>query len=259
MNTSSPLHPTAGHATASAPNPSPRRLVTDAPTRMFHWLFALSFVGAYLTADSEHWRLLHVTLGYNLAGLLLFRLLYGLVGPRQVKLNLLWRKLSAAPAWFRNLRASPSVTALTGRPAQNLGMAVAIVLMLALVIPLTLSGYASYNDWGDVLGGEAFEELHEFFGNTFLLVVLAHVGLIALLSVLRRHNVARPMLTGRIDGTGPSPVAHNRSWLAALMLVAVLAFGAWQWQTSPPGLLSDTGSGHLDQGRGGDHDEEDED
>ena len=27
----------------------PGRLVTDAPTRMFHWLFALSFVGAYLT------------------------------------------------------------------------------------------------------------------------------------------------------------------------------------------------------------------
>jgi hypothetical protein len=42
---------------------APGRLVTDAPTRMFHWLFALSFLGAYLTADGEHWRLLHVTLG----------------------------------------------------------------------------------------------------------------------------------------------------------------------------------------------------
>ena len=44
------------------------RLVTDAPMRMFHWLFALSFVGAYFTAESEHWRLLHVTLGYAFAG-----------------------------------------------------------------------------------------------------------------------------------------------------------------------------------------------
>lgn len=40
---------------------------------MFHWLFALSFVGAYLSAESEHWRLLHVTLGYSFAGLLVFR------------------------------------------------------------------------------------------------------------------------------------------------------------------------------------------
>ncbi|MDP2988857.1 cytochrome b/b6 domain-containing protein, partial [Hydrogenophaga sp.] len=63
--------------------PVPTRLVIDAPTRMFHWLFALSFVGAYITADGERWRLLHVTLGYTLAGLLAFRVLYGLFGPRQ--------------------------------------------------------------------------------------------------------------------------------------------------------------------------------
>src|SRR5690349_2050321 len=53
------------------------RRVTDAPTRMFHWLFALSFAGGWLTAESEHWRALHVTLGYTMAGLLGFRLVYG--------------------------------------------------------------------------------------------------------------------------------------------------------------------------------------
>ena len=67
---------------AAIPSVVPSRLVTDAPTRMFHWLFALSFVGAYLTADGERWRLLHVTLGYTMAGLLGFRLLYGIFGPR---------------------------------------------------------------------------------------------------------------------------------------------------------------------------------
>ena len=65
---------------AAIPSVVPSRLVTDAPTRMFHWLFALSFVGAYLTADGERWRLLHVTLGYTMAGLLGFRVLYGLLG-----------------------------------------------------------------------------------------------------------------------------------------------------------------------------------
>lgn len=63
-----PVRATAQPATAKTPS----RRVTDAPTRMFHWLFALCFVGAYATADGEHWRLLHVTLGYTMAGLLGF-------------------------------------------------------------------------------------------------------------------------------------------------------------------------------------------
>ncbi|MNW02776.1 hypothetical protein D3C71_1986130 [compost metagenome] len=45
------------------------------------------------------------------------------------------------------------------------------------------------------------------------------------------------MLTGRIDGNGPDLVPKNRSWLAALLLIVVLAFGAWEWQQSPNGLL----------------------
>ena len=55
-------------------------LVWDAPVRVFHWLLVLSFAGAYLTAESERWRLVHVTLGYTLAGLLAFRLLWGVAG-----------------------------------------------------------------------------------------------------------------------------------------------------------------------------------
>lgn len=268
MKTSHSMNPAAANTTATAATRSPRRLITDAPTRMFHGLFALSFIGAYLTAESEHWRLLHVTLGYGFAGLLVFRLLYGLVGPRQARLHLLWRKLSAAPTWFQDVRDKPSMASLTGRPAQNLGMAVAIALMLSLVIPLTLTGYATYNDWGDTLGGDALEELHGFFANTFLIVVLAHVGLIALLSVLRHQNMARPMLTGRIDGHGPSPVARNRRWLAVLMLLVLLAFGAWQWHASPQGLLSDQGfstgqehdrgGGRGDGGRDARQDEDDD-
>ncbi len=46
--------------------------------------------------------LLHVTLGYTLAGLLAFRVLYGLFGPRHARLGLMLRKLSSAPAWLRS-------------------------------------------------------------------------------------------------------------------------------------------------------------
>ncbi|MBT9525036.1 MAG: cytochrome b/b6 domain-containing protein [Rhizobacter sp.] len=220
--------------------PAASRLVVDAPTRMFHWLFALSFVGAYVTAESEHWRLLHVSLGYAFAGLLVFRVLYGLFGPRQAGLGLLWRRLAGVPAWLRSLRSlvvARSFSAVNWRQGQNLTMALAVVAMLALVVPLVLSGYGTYNDWGDVLGGDWLEEVHEFVGNAFLTLVLMHLALIAVLSLLRRQNQALPMLTGRVRGNGPNLVRHNRAWLAGLLLLAVAAFGAWQWRDSPRGLI----------------------
>ncbi|MFN3570259.1 MAG: cytochrome b/b6 domain-containing protein [Polaromonas sp.] len=235
MHANPSIHTTAQAAPATA---TPGRRVIDAPTRMFHWLFALSFLGAYLTADGESWRLLHVTLGYTLAGLLVFRVLYGLLGPRQAGLGLMWRKLAGAPAWLRSLTQSRSLAGINWRQGQNLLMALAVVALLLMVLPLTLSGYATYNDWGDFLGGDWLEEVHEFFGEAFLFVVLAHLALIAGLSLLRRKNQALPMLTGRIAGTGPDLVQKNRVWLAALLLLAVLAYGAWEWQQSPSGLIS---------------------
>lgn len=250
------MHTAPDFNTAAQPDgaramPAPTRLVIDAPTRMFHWLFALSFVGAYLTADGERWRLLHVTLGYTLAGLLAFRVLYGLFGPRQAGLGQLWRKLAGAPAWLRSLTSVQSVGAVNWRQGQNLLMALAVFALLVMVVPLTLSGYGSYSDWGGWL-----EDVHEFFGEAFLAVVLGHIALIAALSLLRRKNQALPMLNGRVDGPGPHLVKNNRGWLAVLLLAAVLAFGAWQWRQSPSGLVSGQAWSGLLAGQSG-HDDDD--
>ena len=215
----------------------PSRLMIDAPTRMFHWLFALSFLGAYLTADGERWRLLHVTLGYTLAGLLAFRVLYGLIGPRQAGLGAMWRKLSSAPVWLKSITQSSAPAGINWRQGQNLLMALAVVALLMMVVPLTLSGYGAYNDWGDFLGGDWLAEVHEFFGEAFLFVVLAHLVLILGLSLLRRKNQGMPMLTGRVEGSGPNLVKKNRVWLAGLLLLAVLAYTAYEWQQSPNGLI----------------------
>ena len=223
----------------NAPGPSTqpvRRRSTDAPTRVFHWLFALSFAGAYLTAESEQWRLLHVTLGYGFAGLLVWRLLYGFVGPRQVRLGLLWSKLSAAPVWFQTLRSGNGPWPALARQGSHIAMALAVLLMLALVLPLVLSGYATYNEWGGAWAEDALEEAHEFLGNAFLAIALGHVGLIAVLSVIRRQNMARPMLDGRLPGQGPSPVMHQRLALAMLMVMVWASFVAWHLQASAQDL-----------------------
>ena len=225
---------------ASATTAAPSRRVVDAPTRMFHALFALSFLGAYLSADAERWRAMHISLGYTMAGLLAFRLLYGLVGPRQARLGALWRKLSGGADWLRASLHSQGLAQLNWRQGQNLLMALAVASMLALVLPLTLSGYAAYHEWGDRFGGELFAELHEGLGNALLVVVLAHLALLLVLSLLRRQNQAMPMLSGRQAGRGPDLVSHNRAGLAAVLLLAVLAFMAWRWHDAPAGLLPST-------------------
>ena len=129
-----------------------------------------------------------------------------------------------------------------------------VALLLALIAPVTLSGYATYQEWG----GEWLEELHEFFGNAMLVVVLGHVGLVAGLGLLRGSNPVKPMITGRIEGAGPDLVRSNHGLVAALLLAAVLAFWTWQWQSAPDGALSaGEMSGHT--ARGGQWRHEDDD
>lgn len=218
-----PAAPTMDRAaTGPAQTARPGRLMIDAPVRAFHGLFALSFAGAWLTAESERWRDVHVTLGYAFGGLLLFRLVYGLIGPRQARLTLLWRRVSGLGDWLHHAKAGRVDLAR----AATLGMGAAMLLLMAVAAPLVLTGYAGYVEW---LGmDDALKEIHEFFANSAMALVLAHLVLIALLSVLRRRNLATPMLTGRTSGPGPDLVKANRGWLAVLVLVAYLGFVGWQ-------------------------------
>lgn len=217
---------------ASAASASRRRWVTDAPTRMFHVLFALCFAIAWVTGDSERWRLVHVTAGYTMAGLLGFRVVYGFVGPRSVRWSSFVGRLRGAGAWWRAVRASTGVAAIPWRQGQNLLMAAVTAALMLGVVPLALSGYATYQEWG----GEWLAELHEAFANLLLMLVLVHIGLIALASALRRQNQALPMFGGRVAGTGPDVVAAQRRWLALSLLSAAVVFGAWQWVEARAGV-----------------------
>ncbi|MDH5330848.1 MAG: cytochrome b/b6 domain-containing protein [Aquincola sp.] len=238
MTSTSTFNPPAADPSRSAP--SPGRRVIDAPTRMFHWLFVLSFIGAYATADGERWRALHNTLGYTMAGLLAFRVLYGLFGPRHVRLGALVRKLAGVPAWLRALLRSGGRSWSEGahaRQRHNLLMALAIAALMLTVVPVTLTGYGANGGAAGWFGADWAEDAHAFFGEALLAVVIGHVLLIVGSSLVRRRNLALPMLTGRADTAGPPLVKHDRGALAALLMVAVMAFVGWEWQQSPNGLV----------------------
>ncbi len=200
-------------------------LVWDAPVRTFHWLLALCFAGAYLSAESESWRLLHVTLGYTMGGLIAFRLVWGVLGTRYARFGSFVRSPSAVRSYVKGMVA--------GRPAHYIGHnpagAVAIVLMLLVGAAIVASGYAVYNE----LGGDWLEEVHEVVGNAMLVLVGVHLAGVAVASVLHRENLPRAMVTGFKQGK-PSQGIARAWWSVALALaLAVAAFWYLQWRDAP--------------------------
>jgi cytochrome b len=62
------------------------RLVWDLPVRLFHWLLVLSIIGSYTTAKlGTEWIPVHRRFGYFMIGMLIFRLIWGLIGPRHAR------------------------------------------------------------------------------------------------------------------------------------------------------------------------------
>lgn len=212
--------------TTSASRADPRAvLVWDAPLRVFHWLLALCFAGAWLTADSESWRLVHVTLGYTMVGLLAFRMLWGFVGPRHARFADFVRGPGAVLRYLSSLRH--------GRPEHHAGhtpaggLAVVALLMLAMLV--TATGIANYQEWG----GNGMEEVHEALAIVMLVLVAVHVAAVLLGSALQRENLVLAMLTGRKKARPSESIRRPWRGVAALVLAAVAGFWWTQWQDAP--------------------------
>lgn len=200
-------------------------LVWDAPTRLFHWLMVFSFAGAYITSEGERWRLVHVTLGYTMGGLLAFRIVWGLVGTRYARFSNFVRGPQAVMAYLRSLHDRSPQHFIGHNPAG----AVAIVLLIVTGTVIVASGWATYNE----VGGEWLSELHELAGNAMLLIVGVHIAGVAIATYLHRENLARSMVTGTKIGIPSQGVRAARWTVAFVMALCVLVFWWLQWQSAP--------------------------
>jgi cytochrome b len=203
-----------------------RILVWDVPTRVFHWLLAASFAGAFLTGDSERLRSLHVALGYTMLGLLAFRLLWGLVGTRYARFSSFVFGPRRVLSYVKSLLTFSPQHYVGHNPAGSW----AIFALFALGLLTGLSGYAYYDEFaGDWLG-----EVHEALANAFLAVVIVHIAGVVVSSFVHRENLARAMLSGYKYGP-PGAGIRYRHRVVAVALVAAL--GAW-WVVGPDTLPS---------------------
>lgn len=207
---------------ASRPDTSPAVLIWDAPVRLFHWLMVLCFAGAWLSAESERWRLVHVTLGYTLAGLVAWRVVWGFVGTRHARFADFVRGPAAVGRYLASL--------LSGHPEPHAGHnpagAIAIAALLVLAAMVAASGFA-------IDAGNAphwLEEVHEGLASAMLAVAAVHVAGVAAGSWLHHENLVAAMIRGTKHA--PPAEAISRAWrgLAVAMGLAVLAFWSWQWR-----------------------------
>lgn len=213
-------------AEPQAAAPAARRvLVWDAPVRVFHWLTVLSFVGAWFTAESERWRVPHVTLGYTLGGLVAFRLVWGLVGTRHARFANFVRGPKAVITHLRDMAHGR----FDKHAGHNPAGALAIVALLGTAVAVTLSGWALF----DGPGGQGLEDLHEGAANAMLALVGMHVAGVALASWLGQDRLVGPMLSGRKDVAPSEGIRSAWRSVAAMMVVAVAGFWVWQWQHAP--------------------------
>ena len=210
-------------------------LVWDVPTRLFHWLFALSFVVAWITGDSDTYRDLHVFMGYLMLGLLGFRLAWGLLGSRYAR----FRSFLFGPGKALQYLVSSLTRAAPHYVGHNPAGAWAVYLMLVLGLLVGISGILVLGGEeqqgiasGIMLyaGGEALKELHVVLASVMLALVIVHLAGVAAESWLHRENLTKAMFNGRKQGAGAEAIPSAHYLLGALLVLLVVGFGVWFFQ-----------------------------
>lgn len=180
--------------------PNARSPLVDLGTRVSHAMMALLFVLSYLSAESEHWRLVHVYSGYALAVVLAFRFLWGWVGPASARWTLLVRRLSMWPQWLRKVQDGEMRQRAIWVSGSSLLLATAVAGIYAFTVLSIMSGWLTYNEWlGDSWLSDVLEAFHEGLGNAVLTVVCVHLGLVVVIRAWRGPQAVRPMWQGHAN------------------------------------------------------------
>ena len=191
--------------------------VWDPLVRLFHWTLVLAFIFAFCSQSDafekiresllpEEWlQTLHIWAGYTIAGLLLFRLLWGLIGPRYARFSDFVYGPRDIFAYVKAVLTLRAPRHLGHNPAGG-AMIIILLLSLAITVSAGLMLYGAEKGLGPLAGLlmdssddaiDAFKEVHEFFANFTVILVIGHLIGVIWESLLHSENLARAMITGR--------------------------------------------------------------
>ena len=173
--------------------------VWDLPTRLFHWLLVGLIAFSWWSAEYHHmdW---HLLAGLSAVGLIVFRLIWGLVGGSTARFSDFVRGPRAAVAHIRGDGQKEAIghNPLGGWSVLALLLATAAVLGFGLFAVDTdglesgpLARFVSF-DVGRIAAG-----LHHTAFNLLLALIVLHLVAIAYYAVVKRQNLVGAMVTGR--------------------------------------------------------------
>ena len=220
--------------------------IWDLPTRLFHWLLALSVSAALLTGWlGGNWMAWHGRLGLFVAGLLAFRLAWGVLGSTYVRFGQVLHLPQSLPAYLRgewhgaghNPLGWLSVLAMLGA----LGFQVASGLVANDDIAFTGPLYRLVDsDTSSRLTG-----LHRQGMWLVIALIALHLAALLFYRLVRGENLIEAMLHGQRRIPAARPVKPASGGSLPALLIALAFAGATVWAASggwipapPPPVLS---------------------
>ena len=150
-----------------------KTLIWTLPTRIFHWLLALGFTTTYILGDFEENMNFHFAFGAFVGVLILFRILFGLIGPKYSNFRDFPIGLNHQKAFVKSYFSKN--TYVGHNPFGSL-------VMLSILLIGLLCGISGYlltvgpNNILNIIGNnELLEEIHEVLANVFLGLVIMHL------------------------------------------------------------------------------------
>ena len=210
------------------------QLVWDLPVRLVHWTLAGLIAFSWWSVHNHHtdW---HIWSGCAILTLLIFRLLWGLVGSSTARWTSFVRGPRSVIAYLRGKWTGIGHTPLGALSVVAIFLAVAVQVGLGLVAQDEdgiyagpLSSFVS-SDTSDTARG-----IHELWFNVILGLIVLHVGAI-LFYRLRGKHLIKPMITGRAAlEPGARPMRPGKWWVALLCLAVGIGITRWVIAGAPP-------------------------
>ncbi len=212
------------------PSGSPRILVWDFAIRLVHWLMVLFVPLLWWTAEEGYmdW---HRRFGLAMLGLVLFRLIWGLIGTWTARFLPMAQRIGSIASYVGNLRNRDYAPTFGHSPLAILSV---FALLLALVTQVT-TGLFSVDVDGLESGplavlvsfdtGRQFAEIHEFNFNLLAALIGLHIVAIAIYHFVVKERLVRPMITGRRPRSdfSDSELPDNRLRLMPMMVAVALS------------------------------------
>ncbi len=212
----------------AAPGAAVRVRVWDRPLRLFHWLLVLCLIGSFVSVKAGgYWMDWHFRFGYTALGLLVFRILWGFVGPRYARFSSFVYPPSRLVAYLRGGADMPQ--ALGHTPVGALSV---FAMLLALAVQaatglFTSDEIATEGPLARVVSNATVataSSVHHFNQNLILILVGLHLLALLFYRLVRRVSLVKPMVVGDklVAPAGPDPATLAARDDGAMLLRAAI-------------------------------------